>query len=39
MKLITSKTPGATATGSSTYTIAAQCIYNSSGTTYSWIVD
>ena len=34
-----SATPGASPVGSGTYTINVQCIYNSSGTTYAWIVD
>ena len=34
-----SATPGANAAGSGSYTIAVQCIYNSSGGTYWWIID
>jgi len=32
-------TPGSTATGSGTYTINVQCIFNSSGSVYTWIID
>jgi hypothetical protein len=32
-------TPGSTAVGSGTYTIAVQCIVNSTGPTYTWIID
>ena len=35
----TSATPGTTAAGGGTYTVAAECIFNSSGSTYTWIVD
>lgn len=34
-----SATPGTTAAGSGTYTVAVECIYNSSGTVYTWIID
>jgi hypothetical protein len=34
-----SATPGTVATGSGTYTIAVECIYNSSGSSYYWIID
>jgi hypothetical protein len=32
-------TPGSTAVGGGTYTIAAQCTFNSTGSVYSWIID
>ena len=32
-------TPGSPYVGGGTYTIGVQCIYNSSGATYSWIID
>lgn len=32
-------TPGSAATGSGTYTIGVQCIFNSTGSVYSWIID
>ena len=32
-------TPGSTAVGSGTYTIAVQCIFNSTGSAYTWIID
>jgi len=32
-------TPGSTLAGSGTYTIAVQCIFNSTGSVYSWIID
>jgi hypothetical protein len=34
-----SAAPGTTAAGGGTYTIAVQCIYNSSGSVYTWIID
>lgn len=34
-----SATPGTTAAGSGTYTIGVECIYNSSGATYTWIIN
>jgi hypothetical protein len=34
-----SATPGATAAGSGTYMIAVQCIGNSTGPAYTWIID
>jgi hypothetical protein len=34
-----SAVPGAAPTGSGTYTIAVQCIENSTGPVYSWVVD
>jgi hypothetical protein len=35
----TSATPGTPAAGSGTYTIRVQCIFNGSGSVYSWIID
>lgn len=32
-------TPGSTAVGSGTYTIAVQCTFNSTGSAYTWIID
>jgi hypothetical protein len=32
-------TPGSTLAGSGTYTIAVQCIFNSTGSVYYWIID
>ncbi len=32
-------TPGSSAVGSGTYTIAVQCIFNSTGSAYTWIID
>ncbi len=32
-------TPGSPAVGSGTFTIAVQCIFNSTGSAYSWIID
>jgi hypothetical protein len=35
----TADTPGTAYVGSGTYTIGIQCIYNSSGSAYTWIID
>jgi hypothetical protein len=35
----TADTPGTAYVGSGTYTIGVQCIYNSSGSVYTWIID
>ena len=32
-------TPGSTAVGGGTFTIAVQCIFNSAGSVYTWIID